>query len=134
MLDLTKEVIKMTNYENLDSRVTDYLDKTILSLVQNKVQINDYTKLVLLMIISQLILYFKSLDEITSIDKVSSTDSYARKAKMPAISVMQTAHDKILVLLDKILASPMSYAKVSRLKEKATKEESAAELIAAITA
>ena len=85
------------------------------------------------MILSQLVLYFKSLDEINTEDQVSSTDSYSRKAKMPAISVMQKAHDQILVLLDKILASPTALAKVSKLKEKSTNKMCGSELLVTLT-
>lgn len=132
MKQLTQEIVALTKHKNIDDRVTDYVDKLISSLNQNEVEINDYTKLILMMIVNELILYFKATDAIYDNDEVSSTDNYDRKAKMPEISIMQKAHDQILTLMDKISASPLSRAKINKLKQNNNNEldaESAFELL-----
>lgn len=128
MNKLTNEIIALTKHKNIDDRVVDYIDKVISSLKQNKVEINDYTKLILIMIVNELILYFKSSDIIYDNENVSSTDSYDRKAKMPEISIMQKSHDQILTLMDKISASPLSRAKIKKLSKSDPEEDAKAEL------
>ena len=130
MKQLTEEIVALSRHEKLDDRVIDYLDKLIASLDQNEVKITEYTKLILMMIVNELMLYFKAVDAIHENDEVSSTDSYKRKSKMPEISIMQTAHDKILTLMDKISASPLSSAKIAKLKEKSSNKQDASELLA----
>lgn len=117
MKDLTKEIVSLTKHKNIDDRVIDFVDKLISSLQQNNVEINDYTKLIIIMIINELILYFKASDIIYDNDDISNKDTYNRKAKMPEISILQKAHDQILTLMDKISASPLSRAKIYKLKQ-----------------
>lgn len=127
MKDLTKEIVSLTKHKNIDERVIDYIDKLISSLQQNNVEINDYTKLIIMMIVNELILYFKASDVIYDNDDISSKDNYDRKAKMPEISILQKAHDQILTLMDKISASPLSRAKIHKLKQNSTDKELDAE-------
>lgn len=129
MNKITKEIIENTTYKNLDPRVIDYLDKTISSLEQQNVKITDYTKLMLTMIVNELILYYKTLDIIYEEDTITSRDSYKRKAKAPEINIMQKCHSQVLDLLDKILASPTSNARVKKLTAATDKAEDAKELL-----
>ena len=129
MNKLTTEIIESTKHKKIDDRVKDYLDKVISSLNQNNVEINDYTKLILLMIVNELMLYFKSVDAVYGNDEISSKDNYSRKAKMPEISIMQKSHDQILNLLDKLTLSPLESAKVKKLKRASDADTDAQELL-----
>ena len=114
MNDLTKEILEQNNI--VDERVILFLDGVINELKTAGIPITDYAKLILNMLSAQLILYYKAQDEIFEDAKVSSEDSYKRKAKSPAISIMQTANDKIINLMDKIGLSPLTAAKISKLQ------------------
>lgn len=114
-MNLRNEILSSLNFETLDKRVEQFLDKTISALEEQKVTITDYTKMILSMLVAQLVLYYKACDSALQSDKVSSEDAYKRKAKMPEISIMQKSHDQILHLLDKIALSPLSSAKIKKL-------------------
>ena len=112
-MDLKTEIL--SDFNSLDHRVEKFIDKTIAALEGQKLEITDYTKMILSMLVTQLILYYKACDLVLDTDKVSSEDAYKRKAKAPEISIMQKCHDQILNLLDKISASPLSKAKIKKL-------------------
>lgn len=116
----------LSSFEDLDPRVVKFIDKTITAIEEQKIEVTDYTKMILNLLITQLVLYYKASDDILKIDTVTSEDSYKRKSKMPEISIMQKANDQILILLDKITLSPLSSAKVKKLNEREiiSKEES----------
>lgn len=114
-MKLRDEIIK--NFNDLDPRVIEYLDKIISEVNLNKSNTSDYTRVILEMLVVQLILYYKSSDQMISDTKVTSVDDYKRAAKNPAISVMQKANDQILILLDKINLSPMQKAKMNKLSK-----------------
>ena len=130
MNQLTTDIAASTNVT--EPRAVLFLDGVISELQSAGIPITDYIKLILNMLIAQLVLYYKAQDEIFEDAKVSSEDSYKRKAKSPAISIMQTANDKILNLMDKISLSPLSKAKVDKLKEKSNNKQDAGELLAAL--
>lgn len=127
-MKLQEEII--SNFGNLDSRVESFLKKTITDINTKGIKVTDYTKMILELLVVQLVLYYKAFDEINEDTSVSSEDSYNRKAKSPAISIMQKANDQILVLLDKIALSPLSSAKVKKLNK--NDEDDAQELLEAL--
>lgn len=127
-MKLQEEII--SNFGNLDSRVESFLKKTITDINTKGIKVTDYTKMILELLVVQLVLYYKAFDEINEDTSVSSEDSYNRKAKSPAISIMQKANDQILVLLDKITLSPLSSAKVKKLNK--NDEDDAQELLEAL--
>ncbi len=130
MLKLTEEIVKRNKVT--DERAIMFLDNVVNELNTAGIPTTDYVKLILNMMIVQLVLYYKAQDEVFEDAKVSSEDSYKRRAKSPAISIMQTTNDKILNLMDKISMSPLSKAKVDKLKEKSNNKQDAGELLAAL--
>lgn len=100
------------NYkEPLDARIIDFLTYVTSSL-ENE---TDYTKIILNMLVPQLIIYYKALDNMQAATDVTHNDDYNRKSKAPEISVMQKANDQILNLLDKLVLSPIEKAKFKRI-------------------
>lgn len=118
----------LSNFETVDRRVEKFLDRTINAVEEQKITVTDYTKMILIMLVSQLILYYKACDDVLKTPNVTSEDNYKRKAKMPEISIMQKTHDQILHLLDKITLSPLASAKVKKLNS-GDSEQSAQEYL-----
>ena len=133
MKALTKEVICSVNNKIEDIRITDFLDKVVNDLEEKQIEISNYVKIILTMLVSQLILYYKAADAIFGSTQVSSKDNYDRKAKAPEISVMQKSHDQILNLLDKISLSPLSAAKIKKLNQDDS-EDTAEKLLSELVA
>lgn len=131
MKTLTKEIFQKVN-TGVDQRVVDFLDSVVNDIEQRKIDVTEYVRCILLMLVSQLVLYFKASDEVLKDTALSSTDDYKRKSKAPEIAILNKAHDQILNLLDKISLSPMQNAKIKRLN-KGGDDESAADLLAALT-
>ncbi len=102
-------------YTNLDVRVTDFIDR-IITEVEKKGEVTEYDKSLLNMLVIQLVLYYKAIDEIVSNKNVTHEDNYDRKARNPEITVMNKANDEIILLLDKLAVAPYSQAKVAKLK------------------
>ena len=125
-MNLKTEILQ--DFPSVDKRVDKFLSKTINTLEEQHLEITDYTKMILTMLVTQLTLYYKACDSVFKIDDITSEDSYKRKSKMPEISIMQTANDKILNLLDKISASPLSKAKIKKLNS-GSDDTSAQELL-----
>lgn len=124
----TTEIID-TNIDNkIDSRIESMLDCVIHSLDPNHK--GDYSKIILTMLVPQLILYFRALDEVNKTEKLSTKDDYSRTAKSPEIQVLQKCNDQILNLLDKLALSPMEKAKIKRINKGG--EDSANELLASL--
>lgn len=113
---LTSQVLnKFHNVE--DQRVIDFIDAVTNDVRDKKIAVTEYLKTILSMLVVQLTLYFKAVDQIYDAEKVSSKDVYDRKSKAPEISVLNKAHDKILELMDKISLSPLAEAKVKKLNK-----------------
>lgn len=121
------------NHDQVDERVKNFINRVITELNVKEIQITEYTKIILNMLVAQLILYYKSIDEIEQATNITNQDNYNRISKSPVISIMQRTNDQILNLLDKISISPLSSAKVAKLKEKSSTKTDAAELLAALT-
>ena len=122
----------LSSFETVDRRVEKFLDRTINAISEQKINITDYTKMILTMLVTQLILHFKAYDEVFKNNgTVTAEDSYKRASKAPAISVMQQTHDKILQLFDKITLSPLASAKVKKLNSNSD-EQSAQEYLDAL--
>lgn len=113
---LTQETINSINKIE-DERIISFIDKVVNDLNEKHIEISNYIKIILTMLVSQLVLYYKACDAIFSNNKVSTKDLYERNAKAPEIAVMQKSHDQILNLLDKITLSPMSSAKIKKLNQ-----------------
>ena len=132
MQKLTREVLNETN-KDLDPRIVNYLDNVVVDLMTHqKENITLYTKEILILLVAQLILYFKSFDAIFSADNLSSTDAYKRTAKSPEINILQKAHDQILNLFDKLCLSPMGKVKLSKLTQ-LDEEQTAKDLLNDLT-
>lgn len=101
--------------EPLDERILDFLNNVTSGLDENN--INDYTKIILNMLVPQLIIYFKAQDNIQGNGGVAHSDDYNRKSKSPEIAVLQKANDQILSLLDKLVLSPLEKAKIKRINK-----------------
>lgn len=119
----------LSNFENVDKRVDKFIDKTISALTEQDTPINDYTKIILNLLVLQLILYYKACDQLVKDTDMTTTDAYKRRAKHPEITIIQKAHDQILNLLDKLTLSPLENAKVKKLKRSSDSDEDAKELL-----
>ena len=122
------EIIDTNLDDKIDNRIEELLNCVINSLDPNHK--GDYSKIILTMLVPQLILYFRALDEVNKTNKLSTSDVYARTAKSPEIQVLQKCNDQILNLLDKLCLSPMDKAKINRINK--SEETSAAELLEAL--
>lgn len=130
---LRNEILKNMNVTSADPRVIMFLDTTISALDSQSIKITDYTKLILGMLVTQLVLYYKACDAlIQDNESITSEDKYKRRAQAPIISIMQKANDKIIGLLDKISLSPLEKAKVKKLNQKTDEQEDARELLSAL--
>lgn len=117
MYKLTEEVLNETN-NKLDSRIVKYLDNVVADLMTyHKDSITLYTKNILILLVAQLILYYKSFDTIFAAENLSTTDAYRRVAKSPEINILQKCHDQILALFDKLCLSPMMKVKMYKLSQ-----------------
>lgn len=118
-MKLLDEILK--NYTELDERVILYMERITNMVVLMNKNVSDYTKSILSMLVVQLIIYYKAVDDVISTN-VTHEDKYERKAKSPNIVVLQTANDKILNLLDKIGLSPLVQARINKLNQSENKE------------
>ena len=113
MKDLIIELTK--DYKNLDPRVVNYLKSVISEINTVNKHITEYTKAILVMLVPQLIIYFRALDSLEAEDGITNENKYYGKSKSPVIIILQKANDQILNLLDKIAISPLSAAKIKKL-------------------
>ena len=104
----------------MDSRVKLILDHVTKSLGEKAKE--DYSQVILSLLIPQLTLYFKSLDTINKDEGVTTQDNYKRKTKSPEIQVLQQANTQIITLLDKLCINPMNKAKVKRINNNSDEE------------
>lgn len=105
----------ISEYNKLDDRVVNYLQHVINEINISEKNVSDYTKVVLSMLVPQLIIYYRSLDDLNDNDELTNENKYYGKSKSPVILIMQKANDQILNLLDKISLSPLSRAKIKKL-------------------
>lgn len=110
-MNILEETIK--DYKDLDPRIILYLEHVVNEIGKDKV--TDYTKVILGMLVPQLIIYYRSLDELNTKNDLTNENKYYGKSKSPVIIIMQKANDQILNLLDKISLSPMTKAKIKKL-------------------
>lgn len=110
-MNILEETIK--DYKDLDPRIILYLEHVVNEI--GKDQVTDYTKVILGMLVPQLIIYYRSLDELNTKNDLTNENKYYGKSKSPVIIIMQKANDQILNLLDKISLSPMTKAKIKKL-------------------
>lgn len=114
--------------QDIDDRAILFLGQTIKALDEQKIEVTEYIKTILIMLVAQLRLYYIATDAVFKSQEVSTEDNYKRQAKNPAISVMNKSHDKILELLDKISLSPLSSARIKKLN-RGGDDDSAEELL-----
>jgi hypothetical protein len=111
-MENTNDII--SNFKQpLDDRILKILSYVVNSL--DVKQNDDYSKIIMIMLVPQLILYFRALDETQINTKLSTSDAYNRTAKAPEIQILQKCNDQIVNLLDKLCCSPMQKAKMNRL-------------------
>ena len=113
-----QDIIETNLNDKIDSRIEELLDCVINSLEPSHK--GDYSKIILTMLVPQLILYFRALDEVNKTEKLSTKDDYSRTAKSPEIQILQKCNDQILNLLDKLCLSPMEKAKINRISKSET--------------
>ena len=111
MYNILDDIIK--KHSDLDSRIIEFLNYVVDDIECN----NNYSKIILNMLIPQLIIYYKALDVIKANKEVSHKDDYSRISKSPEIAVLQKSNDQILNLLDKLALSPLEKAKVKKLNK-----------------
>lgn len=128
MTNIAKDIL--STYGKVEQRVSDFLDSIATDIQNRDIEYTEYTKMILTLLVSQLVLYYKALDEIKKADSVETKDDYKRKAKAPSIAIMQKANDQILRLMDKIGLSPIESSKIKRLNSNS--EESATDLLATL--
>lgn len=114
-----------SSYNDLDERVYKFLERVIKDI--DDVDITNYNKIIIDMLIPQLVIYYKAIDIIKSETSISKKDDYNRTSKSPEIAVMQKANDQILNLLDKLVLSPLEKAKLKRINK--DEEDSAKEIL-----
>ena len=130
MKNIDKDVLAIYG-KKVDARVETFMQNIAKDIDTQKKPYTQYTRMILTLMVSQLVLYYKALDEMEA-NNVESQDSYKRKSKAPSIAIMQKANDQILHLMDKIGLSPLESAKIRKLN-KSTDDESAEELLAELT-
>lgn len=126
-MNLRDEIIG--DFNNLDNRVIKFIDRTIVDLSKNE-EITEYGKSLLGMLVMQLIVYYKAVDEVIKSTQLRNEDVY-RTSKSPELQVLQKTHDQILSILDKLAISPYNKAKVKKLNSNDDGEK-ARELLADI--
>ena len=116
-------------YEGYDDRVLVFMSRVYEDCINNNNKLSNYFYCCLDLLASQLKLYFIASDIIDEQKKISSEDSYRRISKDPSISVLNKCHEQILNILAKLSLSPFEQAKLKRLKNESTNDESAEELL-----
>ena len=116
-------------YEGYDDRVLVFMSRVYEDCINNNNKLSNYFYCCLDLLASQLKLYFIASDIIDEQKKISSEDSYRRISKDPSISVLNKCHEQILNILAKLSLSPFEQAKLKRLKNESTDDESAEELL-----
>ena len=127
-MKLTKDIIQK-RYSEYDKRIIDFLSNIYEDVKEQNNKINNYFFVTFDLLANQLLLYFRALDAINNDAALSTEDSYKRTAKSPNIAILNHAHQEIMKILDDYGLSPFASAKIKRLKNESTDDESAAELL-----
>ena len=123
---LKKEIL--SNFTNdIDNRVISWLD-SVLSSIEYTTNIA-YKQNALILLVTQLILYFKTSDTLLNIDNITESNK-----SMRSLALMQTCNDKILRIMNDLGVSPLQDAKISKLKEKQSSKDDASTLLDSWTA
>ena len=127
-MKLTKDIIQK-RYSEYDNRIIDFLHNIYEDVKDQNNNINNYFFVTFDLLANQLLLYFRALDAINKDASLSTEDSYKRTAKSPNIAILNHAHQEIMKILDDYGLSPFASAKIKRLKNESTDDESAEELL-----
>ena len=127
-MKLTKDIIQK-RYSEYDKRIIDFLSNIYEDVKEQNNKINNYFFVTFDLLANQLLLYFRALDAIKTDATLSTEDSYKRTAKSPNIAILNHAHQEIIKILDDYGLSPFASAKIKRLKNESTDDESAEELL-----
>ena len=127
-MKLTKDIIQK-RYSEYDKRIIDFLSNIYEDVKEQNNKINNYFFVTFDLLANQLLLYFRALDVIKTDATLSTEDSYKRTAKSPNIAILNHAHQEIIKILDDYGLSPFASAKIKRLKNESTDNESAEELL-----
>ena len=127
-MKLTKDIIQK-RYSEYDKRIIDFLSNIYEDVKEQNNKINNYFFVTFDLLANQLLLYFRALDAINNDAALSTEDSYKRTAKSPNIAILNHAHQEIMKILNDYGLSPFASAKIKRLKNESTDDESAAELL-----
>lgn len=121
---LKKDII--SNFDiAIDPRIDNFLN-TVLESIEYSSNI-EYKKNALILLVTQLILYFKATDSLISTNNLGESNKAMR-----IVTLMQGCNDKILRIMNDLGCSPLQDAKISKLKEKSNTKQDASELLAAL--
>ena len=127
-MKLTKDIIQKRYFE-YDKRIIDFLSNIYEDVKEHNNKINNYFFVTFDLLANQLLLYFRALDAINNDAALSTEDNYKRLSKSPNIAILNHAHQEIMKILDDYGLSPFASAKIKRLKNESTDDESAEELL-----
>lgn len=120
----------MASFVDYDERTRDMLDNIVKQIIEQQKNPNDYTLVVLQLIAVQFEIYFKALDALGDdiVNVVNLGDRVLHQPK-PQLDALQKANNQIAKLLKDLGLSPLEDAKIKKLKETTSNEESASELL-----
>ena len=127
-MTLTKDILQK-RYSEYDKRIIDFLSNIYEDVKEQNNKINNYFFVTFDLLANQLLLYFRALDAINNDAALSTEDNYKRLSKSPNIAILNHAHQEIMKILDDYGLSPFASAKIKRLKNESTDDESAEELL-----
>lgn len=120
----------MASFTDYDERTRDMMDNIVKQIIEQQKNPNDYALVVLQMLAVQFEIYFKALDSLGTdiVDKFELHGAEMSRPK-PELDMLQKANNQISKLLKDLGLSPLEDAKIRKLKEKSTGEQSGAELL-----
>lgn len=121
------EYIEAT-YKDYDKRAVEFITKIFEDLSKNNEKISNYHLCMCDLLVVQLQIYFTACDQMKGLTDLTTTDSYARAAKSPVISVLNKAHANIIDIMQKLSLSSLEIAKLKRLN-KGDDDETTKELL-----
>lgn len=124
----TKENINK-NYPDLDHRAKEFICHVIDQLNDSNKPITDYICIVLDLLVVQLMIYYKTVDNVTM-----QTEKQGVMLRTDAYEMLKATTKIILDFLEKLNLSPMADAKIKRIKTKTgTDKETAAAMLKKLT-
>lgn len=123
--DQIKQDILSNFTVDIDPRIDKFLE-SVLKAVEYTNNI-EYKKNALILLVTQLILYFKASDSLVATTNIGDNNKYLR-----LVGLLQGCNDKILRIMNDLGCSPLQDAKISKLKEKSNTKQDASELLAAL--